>query len=59
MKHNLILLFVLFVPVALSAQTTERQAVGAGGGFVQTPAGSLHWTAGEMAVSARSPAATN
>ena len=58
MKHNLILLFVLFVPVALSAQTMERQVVGAGGGFVQTPAGSLHWTAGEMAVSARSAAGT-
>jgi|GEM_PF-3720329 len=58
MKHNLILLLVLLAPMALLAQTMERQVVGAGGGFVQTPAGSLHWTAGEMAVSARSAAGT-
>lgn len=53
MKHILILLFALFVSTALCAQTMERQVIGAGGGFAQTTAGSLHWTAGEMAISPR------
>lgn len=52
MKQHLIWLLSLFVPAVLPAQTMERQVIGAGGGWAQTAAGSLHWTAGETAVSA-------
>ncbi|MBV6441832.1 MAG: hypothetical protein EPGJADBJ_03523 [Saprospiraceae bacterium] len=53
MKHLLIPLLFLAGVAILSAQSMERQVVGIGGGYVQTAAGSLHWTAGEVAVSAR------
>ncbi len=49
-KFRLIPLITLIVGTGLSAQTMERQVISAGGGFIQTPAGTLHWTAGETVV---------
>ncbi|MCC7504230.1 MAG: T9SS type A sorting domain-containing protein [Saprospiraceae bacterium] len=56
MKHLLIPLIVLIAWKSLSGQSMERQVVATAGGYAQTPAGALHWTAGEMAISPRSAA---
>lgn len=48
---------VLLLPLCTGAQGLERQVIGAGGGYSQTTAGALHWTAGEMAVAPRLSAA--
>lgn len=58
MKHFLIPLIVLIAWKSMSGQSMERQVVATAGGYAQTPAGALHWTAGEMAISPRTAATT-
>ena len=54
MKHFLIPLMALFACANLTAQTMERQVIGAAGSFVQTTSGALDWTLGETAIAAHS-----